>query len=304
MSDEYVPHQAPPAATPPTPSSSESVTPSKPSAASEFFRGIRTGLPVLSGCLPLGFILGVEAGRKGMTPLSIWMMTSINYAGGSEFAAVALWSAAPPMLVVWLTTWLINSRHIVMGASLSLYARHLPAKTNAFIYFLMCDEVWAIGSADIKRRSELGLPAHELLSLPFYVAVGLMFWSCWALSAAAGAWLGSDLGDLSHWGVQMAFPATFLSLLAMMWPGVRKCHPIVISAVAAAVTSLVLPPHWCVLLATLCGLAWVWFTTPEKAQAQAETEAEREAEREADAALIAELEKNNGTKDQNQEAAR
>lgn len=130
MSDEYVPHQAPPAATPPTPSSSESVTPSKPSAASEFFRGIRTGLPVLSGCLPLGFILGVEAGRKGMTPLSIWMMTSINYAGGSEFAAVALWSAAPPMLVVWLTTWLINSRHIVMGASLSLYARHLPAKTR------------------------------------------------------------------------------------------------------------------------------------------------------------------------------
>ena len=102
----------------------------------------------------------------------------------------------------------------------------------------------------------------------------------------------------------MAFPATFLSLLAMMWPGVRKCHPIVISAVAAAVTSLVLPTHWCVLLATLCGLAWVWFTTPEKAQAQAETEAEREAEREADAALIAELEKNNGTKDQNQEAAR
>lgn len=223
MSDEHVPHQAPPAATPPTPSSSESVTPSKPSAASEFFRGIRTGLPVLSGCLPLGFILGVEAGRKGMTPLSIWMMTSINYAGGSEFAAVALWSAAPPMLVVWLTTWLINSRHIVMGASLSLYARHLPAKTNAFIYFLMCDEVWAIGSADIKRRSELGLPAHELLSLPFYVAVGLMFWSCWALSAAAGAWLGSDLGDLSHWGVQMAFPATFLSLLAM--PRVRDGEP-------------------------------------------------------------------------------
>lgn len=245
-----------------------------PTVKSECLRGFTTGLPIMLGCLPLGFILGVEAGRKSMTPLSIWLMTSANFAGGSEFAAVALWSAAPPMLVVWLTTWLINSRHIVMGASLSLYTRQFSGRTNALIYFLMCDEVWAIANADIKRRAQAGLPTGALLSIPFYFSLGFTFWSIWAVSAAAGAWLGADLGDISHLGVQMAFPATFLSLLAMMWPGMRKCHPIVISAVVAALASFVLPTHWCVLLATLAGLTWVWFTTPEKAEPSDEEKAE------------------------------
>lgn len=259
-------------------------TPAAPSVKSECLRGFTTGLPIMLGCLPLGFILGVEAGRKGMTPLSVWLMTTMNYAGGSEFAAIALWSAVPPMLVVWLTTWLINSRHIVMGASLSLYTRQFSGRTNAFLYFLMCDEVWAIANADIKRRAQAGFPTGSLLSLPFYFSLGFTFWSLWGVSAAAGAWLGADLGDISHLGVQMAFPATFLSLLAMMWPGVRKCHPIVISAVVAALASFVLPTHWCVLLATLAGLAWVWFTTPEKDEPteteMAETAAlERELER-------------------------
>ena len=228
----------------------------------EAARGIATALPLMIGCLPLGFILGVEAGRKGMSPFTTWLMTTLNYAGGSEFAAVALWSAAPPMLVVWLTTWLINSRHIVMGASLSMHTNGLSGRMSAFVYFLMCDEVWALANADIRKREKAGLPPEKRFSLPFYLAMGLTFWSLWGVSAALGAVLGADLGELTHLGVQMAFPATFISLLGMMWPGRHKAHPIVISALVAAIASLALPSHWCVLLATLSGLAWVWFTTP------------------------------------------
>lgn len=254
--------------------------PEPPGTFEEVRRGVAAAIPIIIGCLPLGFILGVEAGRKGMSPFTAWLMCSMNFAGGSEFAAVALWSTVPPMLVVWLTTWLINSRHIVMGASLSLSTKALSARTHLLVWFLMCDELWALSSADVKRRSKAGWPASRCFSLPFYLGAGLSFWSTWAASAALGAVLGSDLGDMTHWGIQMAFPATFISLLGMVWPGRHKAHPIVISAVVAAATSPFLPSHWCVLAATLSGLAWVWFTTPDQNKTEEQNKSEKPKSRE------------------------
>ena len=113
-------------------------------AFDDALRGFRASIPFWLGFIPLGFILGAQASRQGMSAVTAGFMAFFNYAGGSEFAAVALWSAAPPVLLIALTTWLINSRHIVLGAALSIYTRRQSFLENAFLFFLMCDEVWAV----------------------------------------------------------------------------------------------------------------------------------------------------------------
>ena len=73
----------------------------------EFVRGLKDCLPVLFGMLPFALILGAQAAQKGMSLLETVLMMGLNYAGGSEFAAVGLWaSPIPVLLIIAMTTGL------------------------------------------------------------------------------------------------------------------------------------------------------------------------------------------------------
>lgn len=218
-------------------------------------RGFYAVLPFWLGFFPLGFILGAQAASKGMSVPTAAAMSFFNYAGGSEFAAVALWTATPPVLLIAFTTWLINSRHIVMGMALSLYTKKLSFGKSLFVFFLMCDEVWAVSMREITRQKASGTPEEDCFSYAFHVGTGLGFWLPWTCSTALGAFLGGSLGDLNQWGFSMAFPATFITLIVLMWPGFKNALPLAASAAVSAVASFWLASHWCVLLGTLTGLA-------------------------------------------------
>lgn len=132
------------------------------SPQSEFWRGAKDCLPVIIGMLPFALILGVQGGQKGMSPLEMSMMTGLNFAGGSEFAAVGLWADPLPVLLIVTVTFMINTRHILMGAALTPYLKDVPMKKALPALFFMTDESWALSMADIHRRKQLGLPAFSL----------------------------------------------------------------------------------------------------------------------------------------------
>ena len=91
----------------------------------EFRRGYFTALPLMIGLMPLGLILGAQASQVGRCSSYSFLMSGINFTGGiAKFAALGLWSATPPILMIAFTTFLINSRHIVMGVTFAPYMRH------------------------------------------------------------------------------------------------------------------------------------------------------------------------------------
>ncbi len=226
--------------------------------AGEFVRGFRAALPMMLGFVPIALILGATGSQTGLSPLAIGLMCGINFAGGSEFAALALWSAVPPVLAIILTTWLINSRHIMLSAALTPYVAKLPLRKALVVFFIMCDETWALAMQDITKRRQQGMKDAEAFSLAFYLGVGLTLWLNWWGCAAIGAALGSGVGDLSAWGIGMAFPVIFISILASMWPGAKKCLPWGVSAVAAGLASLVWSSGVSVAVGSLAGLAAAW----------------------------------------------
>ncbi len=201
---------------------------------SEMRRGVLTALPVLLGIFPLGVILGAQAAHVGQAPITTLLMTGINLAGGSEFAALALWSAVPPILMIVISTFLINSRHIVLGTALAPYVRHEGGFRIALIYFLMCDETWALSMQDIQRRNLEAKP----FAFHFYLGVGLALWICWWFSCFLGAAIGSSIGDLNKLGFSIAMPATFIALAIAMRPKKKINYiPIAMSFAASALTS-------------------------------------------------------------------
>lgn len=66
--------------------------------------------------------------------------------------------------------------------------------------------------------------------------------------------MGGTLGDLNQWGFSMAFPATIITLIVLMWTGFKNALPLTASGIVSAVCSFCLASHWCVLLGTLTGL--------------------------------------------------
>lgn len=225
-------------------------------ASHAFRRGVTASLPMLIGFIPLAFILGAQGAQHGLSGVGMSLMTAMNYAGGSEFAAVALWSATPSLLVIMMTTWLINSRHIVLGATITPHIVRAGTKTPATLLalFLLCDECWALSMQEIERKRKAGVAPEYLFSLPFHLGTGFTLWCTWWLTTGVGAVFGASLGDLTQWGFMMAFPATFIGLSVAMRPKVEKCLPIVVSAIVAALSSFALPMHWCILAATIAGV--------------------------------------------------
>ena len=225
-------------------------------AWSDFWAGARSTLPIMIGILPLGFILGTQGAQHGLSAIGMAIMCAFNFAGGSEFAAVALWSSAPSFIVIVCATWLINCRHIVLGAALTPFMQSAKVSTprSLLAFFVMCDETWALSMQEVHRRRKAGRPAAELFSFSYHMGVGVTLWTSWFMVAAIGAAVGGSLGDLTRWGFLMAFPATFIGLVAAMRPALSKSGSMAASALVAAGSSLFVPLHWSILLGTITGL--------------------------------------------------
>ncbi|MDE8755981.1 AzlC family ABC transporter permease [Pectobacterium polaris] len=208
------------------------------SCAHEFSRGLFAAVPVMIGFVPFGLLLGTQAAQKGFSVSELMLMTGLNFGGGSEFAAMSLWTSPPHVLTIVLVSLLVNSRHLLMGASLAPYLAHLPRRRALLALFFMCDESWAMGLADAAKRRQQGLSGF---SMGFYAGVASSLWLAWVISTGAGVIVGPILGDVTTWGFDMAFPAVFLVLLKGMWRGLLPALPWLVSLVCAATTYHVAP---------------------------------------------------------------
>ncbi|MCL9668970.1 AzlC family ABC transporter permease [Rosenbergiella epipactidis] len=218
----------------------------------EFLRGATTVIPVMIGVLPFGLLLGAQAAQKGLSVGLLSMMTGLNFAGGSEFAAVALWSSTPPLITIVLVSMLVNSRHLVMGAALAPYINHLPRRKALAALFFMCDENWALAMADATRRRAAG--QEPAFSLSFYFGLAVTLWTVWLISTTLGVILGPELGDISRWGFDMAFPAVFFVLLKGMWKGLRCAIPWLVSLLSAGFAYHYLPGAAYVPIGAITGI--------------------------------------------------
>jgi 4-azaleucine resistance transporter AzlC len=218
----------------------------------EFVKGLVAVTPVLIGTLPFALVLGAQASQKGMNPAAVPFMAGLNFAGGSEFAAVHLWTSPPHIFLIVAITFLVNSRHLLMGAAFAPLIQHLPKRKAFGLLFLMCDESWALGLANAQKRAVSGIA--PILNVPFYLGIATALWVNWVIFTGVGAVVGPFLGDVRTYGLDMAFPAVFFVLLRGMWKGWRPARSWIISLVAAALMYRFGPTGWYVAAGAIAGI--------------------------------------------------
>lgn len=229
----------------------------------EVMRGLKNSVAMQIGFIPFALVLGAQAVQKGLHPAEVSLMTGLNFAGGSEFAAIALWTSPPHLLLIAAITLLINSRHVLMGAALAPFIRHLSKRKALAVLFFMCDESWAMALADARKRT--AAQGRQALSVPYYAGVSAGLYLSWVIFTTIGGLLGPIMGDVHALGFDMAFPAVFLVLIRGMWKGMRAAIPWGISLGVAILTYLFIPGSWYVASGACAGLLTAWLMAKESA---------------------------------------
>src|SRR5260370_36940868 len=81
--------------------------------------GAKRTIPLAISAFAIGIVFGVLARQAKLSIMDALLMSGLVYAGASQFVALSLWTAIPfPVTTIILTTFIVNIRHLLMGASL------------------------------------------------------------------------------------------------------------------------------------------------------------------------------------------
>jgi 4-azaleucine resistance transporter AzlC len=210
-----------------------------------FFEGVRAELPLLIGVFPFGMIYGALALNAGLSTSAAQLMSSIVFAGSSQFVTAQLVHVSAPGFVIILTIAVVNLRHMLYSASLAPYLKNLSLRWKVLLSYLLTDEAYA--PSIIKYERDGAQPFSHW----FLLGAGFALWFNWQVSTALGIFLGAAIPE--EWPLDFALPLTFI---AMVVP-ILKNRPMVASAVSAGLIALFafsLPYKLGIILAALTGI--------------------------------------------------
>src|SRR5690625_4501023 len=127
--------------------------------------GVRDGLPIAISAIPFGLIVGVTGVQSGLSVFQAASMPIIVYAGASQIAALQLFSAVAPLLVIWVTTTLINIRFVIYSATLAPHLAHLSVPWRLLLAYATTDQVFGLAVTRFRSEPRLKSPGAYFLLL-------------------------------------------------------------------------------------------------------------------------------------------
>jgi predicted branched-subunit amino acid permease len=118
----------------------------------EFLSGALEILPIVLAAIPIGLLWGTLAVKKGFSPLETALASASMFGGAAQFVAIDLWRDPVPWLLVIFSVFVVNARHVLMGASLSRHLGAIAPSLRPFVMFLLVDEVWALAERRVLQR--------------------------------------------------------------------------------------------------------------------------------------------------------
>jgi 4-azaleucine resistance transporter AzlC len=194
---------------------------------------LRAGAPVLPAVAAVGISFGVLARTNHFGAAAALVMSATTFAGSAQIAVVSLLGAGGTLGAAVVAALLLNSRYVPIGINVARLFHGRPPRRFAEAQ-LVVDESWAMSRGD--RRLLLG--------------IGALLWLSWVGGTAAGIALGSVIGDPSRFGIDGAFAAVFIALLATQVRDRLRASVAAVGAVIAVCLVPFTPPGIPIVVAT------------------------------------------------------
>lgn len=201
-------------------------------------------LPISLFVVAFGAAFGLAAVQTGLAPIEATLMSVFVFAGASQFATLGMWGQEVAVLPLVAVVFAINSRHLLMGASLYPMLRELPAGQRYGILLVLTDANWAVAAQDYQNGRR---------NLEVILGGGFALWLTWVVGTVLGVYFGQLLQDPQSLGLDMVLGCF---LLAMVLGGKKSLRVLVAWGVAGITAMLAywwLPPHTHVVVGALAG---------------------------------------------------
>lgn len=211
-----------------------------------FLVGVRALLPMHLGVAPFGVIYGIVALQSGISPLAAVLMSSMVFAGSSQFLLAQLVGVGAPAMLSVAAVGLINLRHALYSASVAPALAKLPRRWKLMLAYLLTDEAYAAAIPHLLAEPR-SPTAHWIL-----FGAGFALWAGWQMATIAGVLLGAQLP--SNLDLEFALPLTFIAIVVpMIDDRIKLSVALIAGAVALALAGL--PYKLGLFVAALGGLA-------------------------------------------------
>jgi 4-azaleucine resistance transporter AzlC len=221
------------------------------SRRAEFVEGVKAELPIQLGVSPFGLIYGVLALSAGLPASLALAMSSVVFAGSAQFVAVPLLASGTPAIVVIVTTFVVNLRHLLYGASVAPYIRRLGRGWKCLLAYLLTDEVYAVVITRFAKERQHHEASSEAAAKWYFLGAGLAQWSVWQASTAVGIAVGTQIPP--EWGLDFTIALTFIALVVPALTD-RPSVAAALSAGVAAILGAQLPYKLGLIVAALTGI--------------------------------------------------
>ena len=220
------------------------------SPTTQFWRGVRALLPITVGILPFAFAVSVVAIESGVPTDIAASMSVIIFAGAAQLVASQLYSVDTPMLLIIITTTVVNMRMLMYSAALARQFDHLSVRWKLLMAYLITDQAFAVSLRHFSEHPD------EPNKRWFYLGTALTLYIPWQIASAIGVFVGTRIPP--QWSLDFAAP---LSFIAIWIPGLKD-RPLVIAAVIGGLSAIVLsflPYRAGILFGALLGIAAGYF---------------------------------------------
>lgn len=190
----------------------------------KFMEGLKDGLPICLGYLPVSFTFGMMAAENGLPVWVAILISLTNFTSAGQFAGTELILTGGLYVEIAITTFVINIRYMLM--SLSLSQKIDPKMTmpqRCLLSFGNTDEIFAVAMQ--QKGAVYTSYLAGLMLLPY-------------LGWAGGTLMGSVATELLPAALRSALGiAIYGMFIAIVVPPAKKVRSIAVTALIAIALS-------------------------------------------------------------------
>lgn len=164
--------------------------------------GFISAMPMIIGFFPIAMAFGLLSKNTQLNFRDTTLFSAMVFAGASQFMALDLIQAGVSFGSIILATFLLNLRHVVMSASLSLRLKEVKRSWIPLIAFGITDETFSVASF---RKEEL--------TVPFILVLNFLSYGSWVMGTITGYLIGGILPVSLQSSLSIGLYAMFVGLL-------------------------------------------------------------------------------------------
>ncbi|MDQ0216792.1 4-azaleucine resistance transporter AzlC [Oikeobacillus pervagus] len=172
-----------------------------------FSQGVKDCVPTLIGYTSIGIAMGIVGASSNLSILEVTLLSTLVYAGASQFIICALLVSGSPISVIVFTTFIVNLRNFLLSMTLAPHFTKYSLLKNIGIGALVTDESFGVAINKIAKR--------EMINAKWMNGLNVTAYLFWILSCMLGAIFGKWISNPEVFGLDFSLTAMFLALLVL-----------------------------------------------------------------------------------------